>query len=116
MIYLYLFYYLQCQKQAHRAHHVKGGSYPEEGWRGPCGVNEVTCHVSGYGDKGLLTFDWKHFPFEDYDEYLFGSGDGLTSPGAWVTGLPGEPTRRPDILTIQSGRLLQINKYDNNCN
>jgi len=66
-------------------------------------VNEVTCHVSGYGDGGLLTFDWKHFPFEDYDEYMFGSGDGST-PGAWVTGLPGEPTRRPDVLTIQSGQ------------
>ena len=38
--------------------------FPEEGWRGPCGLNEVTCHVSGYGSEGLLTFDWKHFPYE----------------------------------------------------
>ena len=26
---------------------------------GPCGINEVTCHVSGYDEGGLLTYDWK---------------------------------------------------------
>ena len=30
-----------CSKQSHRKHHVKGGSFDDEGWRGPCGVNEV---------------------------------------------------------------------------
>ena len=52
-------------------HHVKGGHFDDEGWRGPCGVNEVTCHVSGFGDKGILSFDWKHFPYEDYDSWFW---------------------------------------------
>jgi hypothetical protein len=78
-------------------HHVKGGEFPEEGWKGPCGVNEVTCHVAGYGEGGLLSFDWKHFPFEDYDEYLFGS------EGPWIKGFPGEGDRTPEILTLQMG-------------
>jgi hypothetical protein len=81
---------------------VKGGSFPQEGWRGPCGVNEVTCHVSGYGDGGILTFDWKHFPYEDYDDYLWGNSP-TNSNGLWITGFDGEGTRRPDILTIQTG-------------
>ena len=49
----------QCAPQTNgerrKKKHVKGGDYPEEGWMGPCGVNEVTCHVSGYDDNGLLT-------------------------------------------------------------
>jgi hypothetical protein len=88
---------MQCNKQEHRFKHVKGGIFPEEGWRGPCGVNEVTCHVAGYGEGGLLTFDWKHFPYEDYDEYLFGPD------GPWVKGFSGEGTRTPEILTLQLG-------------
>lgn len=86
-----------CNKQEHRTKHVKGGSFPEEGWRGPCGANEVTCHVSGYGEGGLLTYDWKHFPFEDYDEYLFGE------KGPWFNGFHGEGERRPELLTLQMG-------------
>ena len=31
----------------------------DKGWMGPCGVNEVTCHVSGYDEEGILTYDWK---------------------------------------------------------
>jgi hypothetical protein len=54
-------------------HHAKGGHFDDEGWRGPCGVNEVTCHVSGFGSQGLLSFDWKHFPFEDYDSWFWGN-------------------------------------------
>lgn len=60
-----------CSKQSNRVHHVKGGHFDHEGWRGPCGVNEVTCHVSGFGSNGLLSFDWKHFPFEDYDSWFW---------------------------------------------
>ena len=90
-------YFCQCNKQEHRIKHVKGGSYPEEGWRGPCGANEVTCHVAGYGERGLLSFDWKHFPYEDYDEYLWGD------QGPWVNGFGGEGERRPEILTLQMG-------------
>ena len=83
-----------CNKQANRKKHQKGGFFPEEGWGGPCGVNEVTCYVSGYGDEGLLTFDWKHFPYEDYDDWVWGE----TGPfGAK------QSERRPDILTIQTG-------------
>lgn len=86
-----------CNKQDHRKRHAKDGTFDEEGWRGPCGVNEVTCHVAGYGEQGLLTFDWKHFPYEDYDEYLF----NLSGP--WQAGFPGEEERRPDLFTVQFG-------------
>lgn len=85
-----------CNGQDHRTHHVKNGNFPEEGWHGPCGVNEVTCYVSGYGDEGLLTYDWKHFTYEDYDKWLF--SDHEKAP--WTTK---KKERRPDILTIQTG-------------
>jgi len=83
-----------CNKQEHRRRHQKGGMFPDEGWGGPCGVNEVTCYVSGYGDEGLLTFDWKHFPYEDYDDFVWGEA------GPWNSK---QSERRPDILTIQTG-------------
>lgn len=86
-----------CNKQSHRTHHPKGGHFEHEGWGGPCGVNEVTCHVSGYGTGGILSFDWKHFPWEDYDEWLWGD------EGPWIKGFDGEGNRRPDILTVQFG-------------
>jgi hypothetical protein len=86
-----------CNGQSHRVRHAKHGEFDAEGWRGPCGVNEVTCHVSGYGDRGVLSFDWKHFPYEDYDEYLFGP------TGPFMAGFPGEGLRRPDVLTVQFG-------------
>jgi hypothetical protein len=53
--------------------------------------------VAGYGDGGLLSFDWKHFPYEDYDDWLFGPS------GPWINGFSGEGSRRPDVLTIQTG-------------
>lgn len=86
----------QCNKQGNRVRHADRGvgDYPDEGWRGPCGKNEVTCHVSGYGDEGLLTFDWKHFPYEDYDQWLFGETGPWNKKSA---------ERRPDILTVQMG-------------
>jgi hypothetical protein len=86
-----------CNGQPRRKKHGKNGHFDEEGWRGPCGANEVTCHVSGYGDLGVLSFDWKHFPYEDYDEWLWGP------EGPWIAGFPGEGTRRPDVLTVQLG-------------
>ena len=86
-----------CNKQSNRKKHPKDGHFDEEGWRGPCGVNEVNCHVSGYGENGLLSFDWKHFPFEDYDEYMW------NEKGPWRSGFPGEGIRRPDLLTVQMG-------------
>lgn len=85
-----------CNKQEHRKRHT-GASYDEEGWRGPCGKNEVQCHISGYGDGGVLTFDWKHFPFEDYDEWQW------SPSGPWTKGFSGEGNRRPDLLTVQTG-------------
>ena len=72
--------------------HVKGGDFPEEGWMGPCGANEVTCHVSGYDESGLLTYDWKHFPYEDYDEWMWGN------TGPW--GKESKEKRRPDIMIL----------------
>jgi hypothetical protein len=50
--------------------------------------------VSGYGDEGLLTFDWKHFPYEDYDAYLW-SEEGLFKPNS--------TERVPDIISVQFG-------------
>ena len=86
-----------CTPQPNRRRHEKDGHFPEEGWMGPCGVNEKTCHVSGYGENGLLSLDWKHFPYEDYDEYLWSKN------GPWISGFPGEGSRRPDYLTVQLG-------------
>eukprot|EP01036_Dinobryon_divergens_P028403 gene28403-37340_t len=86
-----------CNKQSNRVHHAKGGHFDNDGWRGPCGVNEVTCHVSGFGSQGLLSFDWKHFPFEDYDSWFWGN------EGPWIKGFGGEGERRPDMLTVQFG-------------
>lgn len=40
-----------------------------------------------------MTFDWKHFPFEDYDEYIWGE------KGPWSS----KSERIPDILTVQVG-------------
>jgi len=90
-----------CNKQhPHRKAHPKGGHFPEEGWAGGCGQNEVTCYVSGYGDRGLLTFDWKHFPFEDYDEHVFGDkGPWHSNP---IAAGP-DAGRQPDVLTLQTG-------------
>jgi hypothetical protein len=28
------------------------------GWGGKCGNNEVTCHLTGFGAEGKITFDW----------------------------------------------------------
>lgn len=64
----------RCEPQYphHRKHHHGGGNFPEEGWSGNCGNNELTCHIMGFGREGILTFDWKHFPYEDYDDWLWG--------------------------------------------
>lgn len=86
-----------CNPQEHRKHHVKGGHFPDEGWAGPCGANEKLCHVAGYGEGGLLSFDWKHFPYEDYDEWLWGPS------GPWQTSKWMEGSRMPDVVTIQLG-------------
>eukprot|EP01031_Cornospumella_fuschlensis_P040937 gene40937-49933_t len=86
-----------CDPQTHRTLHPGGGYFPEEGWGGWCGLNEHVCHIDAYGDEGILTYDWKHFPFEDYDEYMFGS------QGPWIAGFPGKGSRRPDLLAIQFG-------------
>jgi hypothetical protein len=90
-------HYCNKQKMRSKKHPKDPGHFDEEGWRGPCGVNEVDCHVSGYGEAGLLSFDWKHFPYEDYDEYMWGTN------GPWHKGFPGEGIRRPDLFTIQFG-------------
>lgn len=86
-----------CNKQEHRTHHLHGNNFHEnDGWGGPCGKNEVTCHVAGYGEGGLLTLDWKHFPYEDYDEWLWGNS------GPWINGFSGE-NRLPNVLVVQLG-------------
>ncbi len=81
-----------CESQfPHRKKH-SGHSSLEERWEGPCHVNEHSCHVTGYGERGRITFDWKHFPFEDYDEYLFSPSEG-----------PWSQSHRPDLFTVQTG-------------
>jgi hypothetical protein len=90
-----------CNRQKSRKSHPGGKNhnpyFADEGWGGPCGVNEVTCHVSGYGSEGLLTFDWKHFPYEDYDDWLWGESGPWGSKNTW------ENDRNPDILVVQVG-------------
>lgn len=85
-----------CAKQyPKRRQHPADHFFPEEGWGGRCGNNEITCHLSGYGKAGKVTFDWKHFTWEDYDEWLFGE-EGLWKRNA---------TERtfPDILVVHVG-------------
>jgi hypothetical protein len=49
-----------CARQfPHRKEHPPGGYFPEEGWGGKCGNNEVTCDMAGFGPEGKITFDWK---------------------------------------------------------
>ena len=84
-----------CAKQfPHRKRHPEGQYFPDEGWSGKCGNNEVTCHMSGFGPRGKLTFDWKHFPWEDYDEWLFGPS-GLWSNDSSST------ERVPDVVAFE---------------
>jgi hypothetical protein len=59
-----------------------------------CGQNEVTCTVQGFGDRGILSFDWKHFMLEDYDKWLLGG------TGPWNID---RSLRRPDVFIIQTG-------------
>jgi hypothetical protein len=77
---------VKCERQfPHRKEHPVGTHFPEEGklyiflkskivdnlvllsvfwvtgnvgWSGNCGMNEGTCHLSGFGADGKFTFDW----------------------------------------------------------
>ena len=51
-------------------------SYTPPPWDGtPCYLNEKTCQThyedTGMGANITLTYDWKHFIYEDYDRYLY---------------------------------------------
>ncbi len=53
-----------CEPQfPHRKKHSDHFSL-EDRWEGPCHANEHSCHVTGYGERGRITFGWKHFPFK----------------------------------------------------
>ena len=43
--------------------------------RTPCFLNEKTCHnhyeSTGMGSNISITYDWKHFIYEDYDRWLY---------------------------------------------
>jgi len=85
----------KCIKQLpHRKSHPIGQYFDDEGWGAPhkCALNEVTCHLPGFGADGKVTWDWKHFPYEDYDEWVFGD------TGVWSANAS---EHRPDILVIQ---------------
>eukprot|EP01038_Epipyxis_sp_PR26KG_P015975 gene15975-21681_t len=56
--------------------------------------DRITCHSQGFGSNGKLSYDWKHFPFEDYDKWLFGE------TGLWSSA---NNYSFPDILVIQVG-------------
>ena len=87
-----------CARQdSYRKAHPVGGNFVEEGWDGWCGLNEITCDFPGYGSEGRITYDWKHFAYEDYDEWLFGV---YNETGKWSTD---KNDRRPDILTLEMG-------------
>jgi len=77
--------------------HNTDSHFPEEGWSGKCGNNEVTCDLPGYGVDGMLTFDWKHFSYEEYDDWLFGEN------GRWGNDTT---TRAPDILIIEGDFII----------
>jgi hypothetical protein len=98
----------KCARQyPHRKNHhagPNGNSFIEEGWSGKCGNNEVTCDLSGFGPNGIITFDWKHFTYEDYDEWLFGQA------GKWSND---STVRRPDILTFEIGLHTCMHSFDN---
>ena len=86
----------RCERQfPKRKAHPGGGHFPDEGWGGNCGNNEVTCHLTGFGQNGKITFDWKHFTYEDYDQWVFGD------EGPW--GERNAYNRSPDVLTFQFG-------------
>mmetsp|Transcript_22325 Transcript_22325/g.37347 ORF Transcript_22325/g.37347 Transcript_22325/m.37347 type:complete len:394 (+) Transcript_22325:92-1273(+) len=83
----------RCDRQyPHRKNHPAGDYFEDEGWGGKCGNNELTCHLSGFGPQGRITFDWKHFPYEDYDQWLFGES------GFW-----NGTARFPEVLVIHTG-------------
>lgn len=99
-----------CAPQENRPRkHQDFGTFDEEGWRGRCGLNERTCHVSGYGKNGKITNDWKHFPYEDYDDYLFTSEKapfkiGFESNDESIqNNNQKNQRRRPDLFVIQTG-------------
>ena len=102
-----------CARQfPHRKHHAPGDYFPEEGWGGKCGNNELTCHLSGFGTTGKVSFDWKHFTYEDYDEWLFGP------VGMWpVVNISSSSVKaRPDVLVIQLGLHTCIHAHDRGAN
>lgn len=69
-----------------------------ESWNSTnCWKNERTCTGEGYGDNGLFSLDWKHFAYDDYDEWLWGP------EGPWIRGFEGRGLRRPDVLSVQTG-------------
>jgi hypothetical protein len=46
-----------CDRQSpHRMKHDAPGNFPEEGWSGKCGNNEVTCNIPGFGTNGVISF------------------------------------------------------------
>jgi hypothetical protein len=95
-----------CDKQfPHRMIHESGGNFVNEGWSGKCGNNEVTCNFPGFGSDGRITYDWKHFTYEDYDEWIFGS------TGNWSAD---KSVKRPDILNIQVGLHTCYHAFANN--
>jgi hypothetical protein len=78
-------------------------SFVEKAWHRQNEKNKVTCDLSGFGPSGRITFDWKIFPYVDYDEWLLGDS------GMWNND---STLRRPDILTFEIGLHTCLHSYD----
>ena len=66
-------------------------------------ILKVTCDLSGFGPEGKISYDWKHFTYEDYDEWLFGDS------GKWSND---STVRRPDIYNVEFGLHTCIHAYN----
>ena len=64
----------------------------------------MTCDLSGFGPDGKVSFDWKHFTYEDYDEWLFGEN------GRWNAN---STMRRPDVFVFEFGIHTCMHSYAN---
>jgi hypothetical protein len=75
----------------------------DEGWGGKCGNNEVTCNIPGFGSEGIISFDWKHFPYEDYDQWLWGES-GLWTANEEALANDGPPA------TVGGGTVVRLTR------
>ncbi|KAJ1426220.1 hypothetical protein B484DRAFT_450822 [Ochromonadaceae sp. CCMP2298] len=64
-----------------------------------------TCHFSGFGETGKLSFDWKHTPYDEYDKWVFSEEGPWKAQGA-------EGAQSPDLLVMQVGHSTCAHSMD----